>query len=477
MTAMRRCCLFLVAWAVFIAIGRAQAAPSVVIVKATYGAPGQTVDVSGVLTKSIAAGKYVVNVNNDELGGDPAPGIAKQLVVEYTLNGTSKKATVYEEDSINLLTGAIAGSVTLFSAGHINQAALLQPFVDDNTVPGVVALIATRNKVLDVAAVGWADVDRKIPMHADDLFWLASLSKGITASAVMILVDEGKVNLDDPVDKYLPEFEPQWYEDKQDTAAPLKHPTHKITVRNLLTHTSGLLYNTPLESPSLDMIPLKDRIPSYAASTLQFDPGTKFGYSTAGINTAGRIIEVVSGMPYEQFMQTRLFAPLGMTHSTFKPLTKDLPNIAQAYKANPGGGAPWVTGQFVKLHYPLDDPARQPVPGVGLFSSASDIAKFCQMLLNNGVSGSGQRILSEAAVKEMTTKQTPPVVKQNYGLGLEIYGTGFGHGGTGYSFMYVNPAKNIVTVFLEQMVSLDQPRWDKMRKGWNSAVAGMPPQH
>ncbi len=151
----------------------------------------------------------------------------------------------------------------------------------------------------------------------------------------MMLVDEGKLNLNDPVEKYLPEFRGQWLIAEQDRAhQKLTPPAHPITVREILSHTSGLPFSSPMENPTLDGLPLQTAVRSYAMSPLQYEPGTKYQYANAGINTAGRIIEVLSGMPYEQFLQTRLFDPLGMKDTTFWPTKAQLPRLAKSYKPN-----------------------------------------------------------------------------------------------------------------------------------------------
>src|SRR4051812_38280646 len=150
-------------------------------------------------------------------------------------------------------------------------------------------------------------------MGTDAVFWIASMSKPITAALLMLLVDEGKVNLDDPVEKYLPEFKAVVVASaKGKEGQQPRPPGHKITVREILSHTSGLPFKSPQEQPTLDELTLKDAAASYAKTPLLFEPGTKYQYSNAGINTAGRIIEVVSGMPYEVFLQRRLLDPLGM---------------------------------------------------------------------------------------------------------------------------------------------------------------------
>ena len=170
-------------------------------------------------------------------------------------------------------------------------------------------------------------------MKTDALFWIASMSKPMTATALMMLVDEGKVKLDDPVEKYLPEFKGQWMIAEQDKDHMLlKRPKHPITVRNIRRHTSGLRPTSVMETPTLDLLPLRDAVRSYAMTPLQFDPGSQYQYSNAGINTAGRIIEVVSGMPYEEFMQKRLFDPLGMKDTTFWPTEEQVKRLAKSYK-------------------------------------------------------------------------------------------------------------------------------------------------
>ena len=185
-------------------------------------------------------------------------------------------------------------------------AEVLQPFVDGHSLAGAVTLVADRDKVLAVDMVGFADVAAKTPMRRDSLFWIASQSKPMTAAALMMLVDEGKVKLDDPVEKYLPEFKGQWLVAEQGKdRLVLAKPKHPPTIRHILSHTSGLPFSSALERPTLDRLPLEFAVRSYAMTPLLFEPGSKFLYSNAGINTAGRVIEVASGMPYEEFMQKR----------------------------------------------------------------------------------------------------------------------------------------------------------------------------
>jgi CubicO group peptidase (beta-lactamase class C family) len=329
-----------------------------------------------------------------------------------------------------------------------SMAAVLQPFVDRHSLAGAVTLVADKDRVLSLEAVGFADVAAGKPMTTDAVFWIASQSKSITATALMMLVDEDKVKLDDPVEKYLPEFRSPWVtlfrDDDHMLLVKAKHP---ITVRQLLSHTSGLPFKSEVEEPTLDLLPLREAVRSYALTPLLFEPGSKYQYSNAGINTAGRIIEVVSGMAYEDFLDRRLFGPLGMKDTTFWPSDEQVARLAKSYRPDKTktGLEETPIGQ---LKYPLGDRKRQPMPAGGLFSTAADLGRFCQMILGGGVF-EGKRYLSEAAVKEMTTKQTGEGVKENYGLGWST-GETIGHGGAHATNMTIDPKRGLILIFLVQ---------------------------
>ncbi len=327
-------------------------------------------------------------------------------------------------------------------------AAALQPFVDRHTLAGAVTLVADKDKILSIDTVGYADVGAKKPMRPDTVFWIASQSKSITAAALMMLVDKGQVKLDDPVAKYLPEFNDVWVAVEKDRDhVLLKRPQHPPTVRHILSHTSGLPFASAMERPTLDRLPLQDAVRSYAMTPLLFEPGTKFQYSNAGINTAGRIIEVVSHMPYEKFLDKHLFEPLGVKDTTFWPNEEQVARLAKSYRPNAArDGLEEI--RIGQLKYPLTDRKRQPMPAGGLFSTARDVGRFCQMVLNSGTF-EGKRYLSEAAVKEMTSKQTGTVPAQ-YGLGWSTGGDGFGHGGANATNMHVDPKRGLITVFMVQ---------------------------
>lgn len=333
-------------------------------------------------------------------------------------------------------------------------AGALNPFVEKQFIAGAVTLVADKDRVLDVTAVGYADRTRKTPMQTDQIFWIASMTKPITAAALMLLVDEGKVRVDDPIEKYLPEFSGMKVAEQPgaEQGSPSKGPhlpKHPILIRNILNHTSGLPFKAPVEVPTLDQRPLSERVSSYAKLTLQFEPDSRYQYSNAGINTAGRIIEVVSGMSYEDFLQKRLLEPLDMGDTTFWPSESQAARVAKSYKPNAGKTEMEET-LIAQLRYPLPDKTnRFPMPAGGLFSTASDCAKFCQMLLNDGM-WRGQRILSSSAISQMTRRQTAADIPTAYGFGFSLTGETFGHGGAYGTSMTVDPKKGLITIFLIQ---------------------------
>jgi CubicO group peptidase (beta-lactamase class C family) len=355
------------------------------------------------------------------------------------------------------------------SAGTRISAAL-QPFVDRHVLAGAVALVAEKDRVVSLESVGYADIAAKKPMRTDAMFWIASQTKSITAAAVMMLVDEGKVNLDDPVEKYLPEFNGQWLiVEGNDDHMLLRKPRRAIRVLDLLTHTSGLVHFLELEDPGskrFEILPLREATRLYALTPLRFEPGSQWKYCNAGFTTAGRIIEIVSGMPYEQFLKRRLFDPLDMHDTTFSPTCDQLARLAKSYKPDAmKRGLEETALPIAKALFggrPLN-----PLPAGGLFSTAGDIARFCQMMLNRG-SFQGKRILSEGAVRQMATKQVSLDDDTGYGLGWFTHrDESFEHGGAYATLMTVDPKHGQVRVLLLQHSGFpgdDKPIYETVKK-------------
>ncbi|HEX4128663.1 MAG TPA: serine hydrolase domain-containing protein [Pirellulales bacterium] len=341
--------------------------------------------------------------------------------------------------------------VSVSQAGDsAGMADVLQPYVDRHELAGIVTVVADKDKVLATDAVGYADIAAGQRMTADALFWIASQSKPITGTALMMLVDDGKVNVDDPVEKYLPEFKEVWLSvEKDNDHQLLRRPKHQILVRHVLSHTSGLPFKSALEQPTLDLYPLAARVLSYPMTPLDYEPTQDYKYSNAGINTAGRIVEVASGMPYEKFLDERLFKPLGMNDTTFWPEGERLRRLAKPYKPNAAkdGLEETTIGQ---LQYPLDDRTRQPMPAGGLFSTAHDMTRYYQMLAGGGAF-EGRKYLSPEAVSTMTHKQTGDDVKTPYGFGFATDPAGgFGHGGAYGTHSAYHGDTGLITVYLIQ---------------------------
>ncbi len=311
---------------------------------------------------------------------------------------------------------------------------MLQGYVDSGDIPGAVTVIATKDKVLQIDCAGYADVETKRPMTPDTVFWMASQTKPVTAVAVMMLVDEGKVSLDEPATKYLPELETLRVSvAKGPNYELLVAPDKPITLRMLLSHTAGTVFVSPMQEKfGIDSLSTPKALISYAMTPLISQPGTKYHYSNVGINIAATVVERVSGVPFEQFLEKRLFEPLGMTETTFWPTEEQMKRLAKAYSHDK------ETKKLVeiKIHfmtYPFSDRInRFPEGGGGLFSTPNDWVKFYQMLAGKG-EFQGKRIVSEKAVEEMSRKQTSDLPEQ-YGLGVNLvrHGdqVGFGHGGS-----------------------------------------------
>jgi CubicO group peptidase (beta-lactamase class C family) len=326
--------------------------------------------------------------------------------------------------------------------------AALQPFIDKGILAGAVLLVADRHKVLTLEATGYSDIAARTPMRTDQFFWIASVTKPITATAMMLLVDEGRVNLDDPVEKYLPEFVGQMLAvERTDDRVVLKKPARPFTVRQALNHTAGLPGGTRGQ-PTLDSVPLSVSSLAYALTPLEAEPGTRYAYTNAGFSIAGRIIEDVSGLPYPEFMDRRVFQPLGMKEITLWPNKAQLARMAKAYTTNAAKTAlEELTIPY--FQHPLDNRGRHASPGGGYFATASDLAPLAQMVLNGGVLA-GKRFLSAAALRDMTTNQTAHLE--------QLYGTGWktekppdpivGHGGAYNNQLWVDPLNDLVLVYM-----------------------------
>jgi CubicO group peptidase (beta-lactamase class C family) len=335
--------------------------------------------------------------------------------------------------------------------------AALRPYLENYRLAGAVCVIADKTgKVHYLNLMGHADVEAKKPISMDNVFWIASMSKPFAGASIMMLVDEGKLSLDDPAAKYIPQLD-RWMvvEEKDGAHVLLKPPVRPVTIRHLLSHTSGLTGQSELQQATgSDRTPLKARALSSVTGPLQSQPGEKYAYGNQGMNVAARIVEVVSGVPYEEFLQKRFFDPLGMKETTFWPSDAQVARLAGAYGPNKQKTG-FARGDIGYLTKPLSDRVRRfPEAGGGLFSTTQDILRYGLLLANDGTLD-GKRYLSHAAMEELRQEQTGKT-KVNYSLGYHLRNGMFGHDGAYGTDLSVNPKTGMVAVFMVQCTGGDQ---------------------
>jgi len=332
----------------------------------------------------------------------------------------------------------------------------MKEFVAAGTISGVVTILARHGKVVEFDAVGLRDIESNSPMRKDTLFRIASLTKPVTCAAIMLLVDEGRVSLIDPVEKYLAEYKGMKMNPCRagsgahcSPVAPHRSPN----VEDLMTHTSGLSFSDTGPEPKT----LAELVHRGAESELIFEPGTSWSYSNLGIDILGRIVEIVSHKPFDQFLSERIFEPLGMNDTTFVAPPEKRGRMATLYNFSSGSpkriDAQWGSAGGI------------PSPAGGLISTASDMLRFNEMMRNKGTLD-GKRILSPAAVELMTVSHTGDleagfVPGVGHGFGYEVVrevrgmyrynslGT-FVKGGAYRTYEWVDPTRDLVGVIMMQ---------------------------
>lgn len=359
--------------------------------------------------------------------------------------------------------------------------AAMQEAIAKNEIAGAITVVVTKDKTVHWEVNGFADVATKRPMTPDTLFWIASMTKPVTGVAILMLQDEGKLNVADPVAKYLPEF------------ANLKTLSGKpanLTITQILTHTSGL--GEAGGDAARQAKTLADLVPLWLAAPMQFEPGAKWQYCQSGINAAGLIVEVVSGMTFDTFLQQRLFDPLGMTNTTFYPTSEQRARLVTAYAKNRDTGSL----ESVPPRPEFGPRDRPPQGNGGLYSTAPDYARFCQMLLNGG-SLEGRRYLSAAALKFLSTPQTGELPTgffqnetygnrgTNYGWGIgtcvlrtphegvaEVLSPGsYGHGGAWGTQAWIDPVKGVAYVLMVQRANFSNSDASDVRREFQKTAA------
>lgn len=383
------------------------------------------------------------------------------------------------------LFAAFLSTATAFAADSFptlpGVGAAMQAKVAENEIAGAVTVVADKDRILHLESTGFANVAAKKPMTPDTLFWIASMSKPVTGAAIMILRDEGKLSVTDPVAKFIPEF------------AHLKTPSRKpanLTITQILTHTSGL--GEAAKEDAMKVKTLEDLSKLWLAAPMQYEPGEKWKYTQSGINAAGRIVEVVSGMPFDEFLQQRLFEPLGMTNTTFYPTDAQKASQATGYAKNKDTGV--LEEAPPRADFGTRD--RPPQGNGGLYSTPRDYIRFCQMLAGGGTF-EGKKILSPEAVKEFSAVHTGDLPcgffqsemfgnrGMNYGWGIgacvlktphpgvaEVLSAGsFGHGGAWGTQAWIDPVKGVVYVLMVQRANFNNSDASPVREAFQKAAA------
>ena len=296
-------------------------------------------------------------------------------------------------------------------------AADLQGRVDAGKLSGVVAMVTKGGEIQMNQAFGYQNVEDKVPMSTDTIFRIFSMTKPVTGTALMILYDEGKFQLSDPVEKHLPQLAGMtvFKSQNEDGSFETEPANHAMTIRELMSHTGGLLYTPPLSrgpvaaaysKAGINNLPnytLAESIPALGEIPLGHQPGTQWVYSIS-VDVQGYLVEVLSGQSFDVFLQERIFGPLGMVDTSFYVAADKAERLARQYRPGADGKLTRTDrGSF------LNEP-KFFSGGGGLTSTASDYMKFAQMQLNGG-SLNGSRILSEEAVQIMRSNQLPDAVE------------------------------------------------------------------
>jgi CubicO group peptidase (beta-lactamase class C family) len=333
---------------------------------------------------------------------------------------------------------------------------------------GVVTLVMRDGKPIHHAAAGMADIERKIPMKTDSVFWIASMTKSMSATVIMTLVDEGKLSLDEPASKWLPDL-------AKVKLANGELPSRPITLRDLMSHTSGLAF--PPRKADEGSHSLKSYTALLVKAPLAFEPGSAYEYGF-GLTVAGRIAEIVSQKPFDVLMQERILTPLGMNDTAFHPDDRLRARIARTYKTDD------ESEKLVRGHNPfvtLDTfERRMTEPSGGLFSTALDMSKFYQMILDGGVLA-GKQIVSEKSIEEMTRPHQAGGKTLTYGLGWQCSqpnkpaipgysSNSFGHGGAFGTHGWIDAEQKIVAVYMVQNVHVKS---GNARNVFHSKITGV----
>ena len=342
----------------------------------------------------------------------------------------------------------------------------LQKYVDSGELPGAVNVFYS-DGVQETCCIGYADMDAKRPITLDSPFMQCSQTKGFCGVTIAILVEEGKISLDDPVSKYLPEFKNLWVlESASNNVQRLVKAKNTLTVRMCLNHTGGFQFELPnyyeMGGWSRRM-PLRSVAAIAAAQPLRFDPGTAARYSNVGIDVGAAVVESATGKRWETFLKERVLDPLGMKDTTFWPTDEMLSKKIELYDVKGGEKAKWRKDN-PSMQRPYGDDRVFPSAGAGLWTTARDQLKFYKMLMNLGLGDDGVRILKEETVKSILAVSTRPagIKDPNYSLGLrapfnDSDDEWFGHGGAWGTNCMVNWHRRQLKLLVVQQCGRSRP--------------------
>ena len=344
---------------------------------------------------------------------------------------------------------------------------VLQPYVDNGQLAGAISVFY-KDGVQETCCIGYADVAKKRPIKMDNVFMQCSQTKGFCGVTIAKLVEEGKISLDDPVSKYLPEFRELWVQvSNKDGVKTLRKAKNTLTVRMVLNHTGGFPFEASVKRNDVrgggwsGGAPLRQVAAVAAESPIMFEPGTRDLYSNTGIDIGAAIVEVVTGMKWENYLKQEVLDPLGMKSTWFWPTDKQLKKKVELYAYKDNAPAEWVE-EMAWQQRPYNDSHVFASAGAGLWTTAADQLKFYKMLMNLGVGENGVRILKEETVKSILACSTRPQNMGGYSLGLSApvkdnENAWFGHGGAWGTNCSVNWHKKQLKLWVVQSAGGPQP--------------------
>ena len=368
------------------------------------------------------------------------------------------------EKSSPVPAAPVKGGKAVRESGTHYVADAMKPYIQSGECPGAISILY-RDGVQETALLGYADMEKKIPIRMDQLFMQCSQTKGFCGVTVAILVEEGKLSLDDPVSKYLPEFKELKIavkgEDKKTVLVPAKNT---LTVRMVMNHSGGFPFEIPTKNKKgWTAVSIRDSAREAASQPLLFEPGTKTSYSNTGIDIGAAVVEVITGQKWETFLSERVLKPLGMSSTTFNPTDEQLKDIIQLYRPIPGKKAAFCKFRPA-MPLPHNGPNVHPSAGAGLWTTAEDQYKFYKMLMNLGTGDNGVRILKKETVLSLLAVSSLPAGMGKYSLGLVAYGSVMGHGGAFGSSAKVDWKKRHLAMWIVQQVG------NRARYPWNPVL-------